>query len=74
MSRAVSYRVVVIVGLAAPAMAQDAKAAGDKVYTEQKCRYVIPSPAGATRRGRWTTSVAGCRRMTSALGSRTPKR
>ena len=29
--------VIALVGLAAPAMAQDAKAAGEKVYAEQKC-------------------------------------
>ena len=37
MRRVVFYMVAVIVGLAVPVMAQDAKAAGEKVYAEQKC-------------------------------------
>ena len=33
----VGWYVMALVGLAAPAMAQDAKAAGEKVYAENKC-------------------------------------
>ena len=33
----VAWYVMALVGLAAPAMAQEAKAAGEKVYAEQKC-------------------------------------
>ena len=37
MVRVASYVVALSVGLAVPAMAQDAKATGEKVYAEQKC-------------------------------------
>ena len=37
MVRIAAYVVAVSVGLAVPALAQDAKATGEKVYAEQKC-------------------------------------
>ncbi|MEO8257295.1 MAG: cytochrome c [Acidobacteriota bacterium] len=37
MIRVAAYVVAVSVGLAVPALAQDAKATGEKVYAEQKC-------------------------------------
>ena len=37
MIRVAAYVVAVSVGLAVPVLAQDAKAAGEKVYAEQKC-------------------------------------
>jgi mono/diheme cytochrome c family protein len=37
MVRVASFVVALSVGLAVPAMAQDAKATGEKVYAEQKC-------------------------------------
>ena len=37
MVRVISYVMVFSVALAVPAMAQDAKAAGEKVYAAQKC-------------------------------------
>ena len=37
MFRVASYVVALIVGLAVPGMAQDARATGEKVYAEQKC-------------------------------------
>jgi mono/diheme cytochrome c family protein len=37
MIRVVSCLIAVHIGLAVPVMAQDAKAAGEKVYAEQKC-------------------------------------
>ena len=37
MVRVAAYVVAVSVGLAVPALAQDAKATGEKVYAEQKC-------------------------------------
>ncbi len=37
MFRITSYVIAMTVGLAAPALAQDARAAGEKVYAEQKC-------------------------------------
>ena len=37
MIRIASYVMALSVGLAVPALAQDAKAAGEKVYAEQKC-------------------------------------
>ena len=37
MSRVVLYAVALSLGLAVPALAQDARATGEKVYAEQKC-------------------------------------
>jgi mono/diheme cytochrome c family protein len=37
MVRVAAYVVALSIGLAAPALAQDAKATGEKVYAEQKC-------------------------------------
>ena len=37
MVRVAAYVVAVSVGLAVPALAQDARATGEKVYAEQKC-------------------------------------
>ena len=37
MVRVASYVMALSVGLAVPAMAQDAKAAGEKIYAAQKC-------------------------------------
>ena len=45
MMRFAAYIVAMSVGLAVPALAQDAKATGEKVYAEQKCA-VCHSVAG----------------------------
>jgi mono/diheme cytochrome c family protein len=46
-----------LVGLAAPAMAQDAKAAGEKVCAEQKCAVCHSVAGKGNAKGPWTTSA-----------------